>query len=157
VARLEDPLAGYVYVLDSVHLVAHRVARKALPAVAASDLALSQQQPRRPAKNTTTEPLGSKTISGVTVVGTRETTVVPAGAQGNDKPLTNTEETWYAPSLALRVSSKTTSWTGSHTIALNDLTAGDPDPALFRVPAGYKVVDEAGSFTIAIPRDPVAR
>src|SRR6202012_145932 len=36
----------------------------------------------------TRESLGSKTMVGVVVEGVRRTTVIPAGAQGNDRPIT---------------------------------------------------------------------
>jgi hypothetical protein len=48
---------------------------------------------------TTTEKLPSQTIEGVLVEGTRHTTTWPVGAQGNDRPITNTNETWMSPEL----------------------------------------------------------
>lgn len=151
-ATILDPVAGYLYEIDPVNKIAHRVPLKPYPSVSAADLNV-RADPARPAvPGTQSESLGAKTVSGVTVVGTRRTTVTPAGRIGNDRSLTSTLETWYSPSLALEVSSKTTSATRTTGRTLNDLRAGEPDPSLFRVPEGYKIVDEAGPFTIRAPR-----
>jgi hypothetical protein len=34
---------------------------------------------------------------------------------------------------------------------LTDMDRTEPDPALFQVPAGYRVVDEPGAFTVPFP------
>jgi hypothetical protein len=52
-----------------------------------------------------TESLGTKTIDGVQVTGTRSTNTIPAGAIGNDNALVITRETWYSPELQLVVES----------------------------------------------------
>ena len=52
---------------------------------------------------TTTEQLGTKTIDGVLVTGTRTTTIIPEGAQGNDRPMTTTNETWMSKELQLPI------------------------------------------------------
>ena len=45
---------------------------------------------------TTTQILASQTIEGVLVEGTRHSTTWPVGAQGNDRPITSTNETWMS-------------------------------------------------------------
>src|SRR5215831_2035915 len=45
----------------------------------------------------TREDLGKSNISGLDVVGTKETRVIRAGAIGNDRPITITKEIWYSP------------------------------------------------------------
>ena len=47
----------------------------------------------------TKEDLGHQVIEGVTVKGTRTTTVIPAGAIGNEQPITVTSEEWLSPDL----------------------------------------------------------
>jgi hypothetical protein len=43
------------------------------------------------------EQLGSRTIAGVNVVGTRTKTVIPAGTIGNSNDITIVHETWFSP------------------------------------------------------------
>ena len=151
VVRIEDPVAGYLYEVDSVNRIAHRVLLKPLPAIAAADIPLDRPV-RSGDPSKTSESLGSKTISGVTVVGTRETITYPAGSMGNDRPLGSSREYWVSPQLGLEVSSRNSDWSGTSTRTLKDLSAAEPEASLFRIPARYKIVDETGSFTISIPR-----
>jgi hypothetical protein len=51
-----------------------------------------------------TEDLGTQTIDGPLVYGTRRTTVIPAGGrEGNDRPMTTTSDNWYSKDLQLTV------------------------------------------------------
>jgi hypothetical protein len=157
VARIIDPVAGYLYELDSVQGIAHRVALKVMPAISGANLGVPFSRGADP--NTTSESLGTESISGVTVVGTKETTIQPAGSNGNDRPLTSTHESWYSPRLGLVVYSRSSSQnvTSISTRNLEDLSTAEPDPALLKVPDGYIIVDETGAFTIRIPRPKAGR
>jgi hypothetical protein len=98
---------------------------------------------------TSIEDLGSKTIDGVLVYGTRRTTVIPVGMQGNDRPITTTNETWMSKDLGLTVLSTSYSpINGTTTTKIANLSTAEPDPALFMVPADYATVDETENFTI---------
>jgi hypothetical protein len=91
-------------------------------------------------KHTTTEPLGTKTIEGIQVTGTRTTSTIPAGTIGNEKDLTTTREEWYSSELKLVVqSTQNDPRFGQTTYTLNDIQQGSPDEALFQVPADYKI------------------
>lgn len=91
-------------------------------------------------QHTTTEPLGTKTIEGIQVTGTRTTTTIPAGTIGNEKDLTNTREEWYSPELKLVVqSTQNDPRFGQTTYTLNEIQQGPPDQALFQVPTDYKI------------------
>jgi hypothetical protein len=91
-------------------------------------------------KNTTTEPLGTKTIEGIQVTGTRTTSTIPAGTIGNEKDLTTTREEWYSPELKLVVqSTQNDPRFGQTTYNLNDIRQGPPDEALFQAPTDYKI------------------
>lgn len=88
------------------------------------------------------EELGTMEIEGYTVKGTRFTTTVPAGAAGNDKPMTTTEH-WFSEELKTDLLIKDTSpWSGQHVRRLVNIHSGDPDPLLFQVPADYTVKDQ---------------
>jgi hypothetical protein len=87
------------------------------------------------------ESLGSKTISGLEVVGTRETLTIKAGAAGNDRPIVSTKEFWYSPHLQVNLEiERTDPRTGKQTFRLTDLALGDPNANVFEIPPGYKVV-----------------
>jgi hypothetical protein len=51
------------------------------------------------------EDLGTRNVEGVDCTGTRQTITIPAGAIGNEKPISIVTETWYAPSIAAVVES----------------------------------------------------
>ncbi len=90
--------------------------------------------------NTTTQSLGTKTIDGIEVTGTRSTSTIPAGAIGNEKDLTTTREEWYSPVLKLVIQSTQTDPRFGHTTySLTDIEQGPPDGALFQVPPDYEV------------------
>ena len=91
-------------------------------------------------KHTTTESLGTKTIEGIEVTGTRSTSTIPAGAIGNDEALTTTREEWYSPLLKLVIqSTQNDPRFGQTTYTLEDIQQGPPDEALFQVPPDYKI------------------
>jgi len=88
----------------------------------------------------TTESLGSKTINGVVADGTRTTRVIPAGAQGNDKPITITHETWTSADLKVVVMRVDTDpRMGTTTMQLTNISRDEPAAGLFQAPAGYTV------------------
>jgi hypothetical protein len=90
--------------------------------------------------STTTQTLGTKTIDGLEVTGTRSTSTIPAGAIGNEKDLTTTREEWYSPVLKLVIqSTQTDPRFGQTTYSLTDIEQGPPDEALFQVPPDYKI------------------
>jgi hypothetical protein len=95
------------------------------------------------------ESLGTKSIDGLTVEGTQMTHTIPAGEQGNDRPISIVTENWFSPDLREMVESATSDpRTGQSTTRLTINDRNNPDPALFQVPADYQIVDEQGPFNI---------
>ncbi len=95
------------------------------------------------------EPLGTQVMEGVEVVGSRTTTVVDTGTEGNDAPITMTNENWFAPQLGRSVLMKMSDpRNGDSTTRLTNIVLGEPDPSLFEVPADYQMVDETGPYQI---------
>jgi hypothetical protein len=87
-----------------------------------------------------TESLGTKTIEGLQVTGTRTVNTIPAGAIGNDKDIVVTRETWYSPELKLVIqSTQNDPRFGETTYSLTNIQRNEPDETLFQIPAGYKV------------------
>ncbi len=92
-----------------------------------------------------TEELGSKTMEGVTVTGTRTTHTIPAGQIGNDRPLSIVTEVWTSPELKTVVYSKRSDpRMGDQTFQLTNILRAEPDPSLFIVPSDFKILDTPG-------------
>ena len=91
-------------------------------------------------KNGKTESLGTKTIEGVSVEGTRTTFEIPAGQIGNDKPIQVFTEKWFSPELQVVVYSRHVDpIAGEHIFRLVNIKKGEPSADLFTVPAGFKI------------------
>lgn len=61
---------------------------------------------------------------------------------GNDQPLTATSETWHSQDLAINlISIRSGPMIGKQNFTITELSATEPDPALFKVPAGYEIRD----------------
>jgi hypothetical protein len=92
------------------------------------------------ARDVKSESLGTKTIEGISVTGTRDTRTIPAGTIGNDKDLVITRETWYSPDLKLVVqSTQNDPRFGETNYSLTNIQRSEPDASLFQVPVGYKL------------------
>jgi len=90
----------------------------------------------------TTEDLGSQTMEGILVNGTRTTRTIPAGQVGNEKPISVVTEVWTSPDLKTVIFSKRNDpRMGEHTFQLTNIVRAEPDPSLFTVPADFKVVE----------------
>jgi hypothetical protein len=145
---ISDPVAMYIYVVDTVDRVVHRVpaeARRprravtAAPGVGAATVAQSKQANAVQV----TEDLCSKTIEGLEVTGTRIATTTPDGRQKSNR------ETWTSAKLhldVLRVDYDSAG--GTRTTKIANLSTGEPDPSLFTISADYAIVEETGTFTI---------
>jgi hypothetical protein len=89
-----------------------------------------------------TEDLGTQTMEGVLVTGTRTTKTIPAGQIGNEKPISIVIEIWTSPELKTVVMSKRSDpRMGEQTFRLTNIVRAEPDASLFTVPADFKVID----------------
>jgi hypothetical protein len=94
----------------------------------------------RPRGDTKREDLGQQTIDGMPALGTRTTTVIPAGAIGNEQPLTIVSEQWFSPELQVLVMTRHTDPRAGETVyRLTNVVRAEPDRTLFEVPADYTV------------------
>lgn len=86
------------------------------------------------------EDLGERMMEGVKARGTRTTTVIPAGAIGNELPITVTSEEWFSPDLKVLVMTKHADpRSGETTYRLTGITRSEPSPSLFELPAGVTI------------------
>lgn len=94
------------------------------------------------AQTTTVQDLGTSSIGGLEVVGSRETRTIKAGTIGNDRDIAVSKEFWYSSQLGvnLRVKRDDPRF-GVQDFEVGDIKLGEPDAKMFEVPAGYRVID----------------
>ena len=100
--------------------------------------------PDRPRLENSTEDLGTQTIDGLEVVGTKVTTTYPIGFEGNDRAFSSTRETWCSVDLQVIVLTKIDNpESGQSLIRLTNIDRTEPDPSLFQVPPDYTITPMA--------------
>lgn len=159
--EIQDPVGGYRYMFDSNSRTVRRIPYGPLRAqvrnAAGGNVAsVIQQLPAKiiPAQSTprriaggsqpeiSNENLGSQTIEGLLVEGTRMTTTWPTGSIGNDRPVTSANERWFSRELGMEVLTKRSDLrTGDATMKLTNISRSEPDASLFQPPAGAEIVD----------------
>ena len=117
-----DPVAGVAILLDEDARVAHRMTVQPAPPI-----------PPRP--GIARQSLGTEWIEGVAAEGTR----LSSG------PLTL--ETWTSPELKLDLVTRSSN---GYTTRLINLSRTEPDPAVFQIPADYRVIDENAPFAMTV-------
>src|SRR6185436_17035421 len=154
VIRIDDPVGGQRYMLfpyeksmfvlsfvDATGAVVQPPLAPPPPTVASLQRFLKEfggDDARAPGKPVAkTRPLGMKIFDGVSAVGERHTYKVP----GQDAPIRIESEQWFSPELGVVVMNAISVWVSPKanmkvTYRLQ-ITRGEPDPALFRVPEGY--------------------
>jgi hypothetical protein len=115
-----------------------------IPVMRGTGIRPTMSIPAPPSQNDpSAEQLGSRTILGVSTVGTRTKTVIPAGTIGNNSDITIVRETWFSPELRIVMeSTQTDPRFGQTTYSITSLDQTDPDESLFQVPPGYTVQTE---------------
>ena len=88
------------------------------------------------------ENLGSRTQNGLELIGTRETQTMNPLVTGTDRPLVVVKEFWYSRQLGLNVlTTRNDPRSGKEVFTVTDIRQGEPDAALFAMPADFRVVD----------------
>lgn len=114
----------------------------AVPIVGAALMGPKEAMAANQQNRVSTEDLGSQTMEGLLVNGTRTTTTIPAGQIGNREPISIVNEVWTSPDLKTVISSKRSDpLTGEQTFQLTNVVRAEPDPSLFTVPADFKIVE----------------
>lgn len=145
IVEIEDPVANCRYVLDVSNLVAHRTVAPPpqLPRAKSfrSRTVSGAEQPNG------SQSLGSQMIEGVLAEGQLTRTIHTDG-EGQESVWTS--EVWRSPELKEIVLNRLLRPGSEQTTRLTQVKLGEPDPALFQVPPGYKIVDETGPFTLTV-------
>ena len=171
IVEIRDPVSGFRYILDVQNRIAHRfsppqeIANDAVPPPTTATTVSAGAAPSATPKISTvvpaqenrlqvsTESLGSQVIEGVYAEGKKTTRIIPVGVMGNDRPLVSVFESWSSPDLKIDVLFKNSDpRMGESTMHLRNIERSEPNPALFRVPPEYKMVDETGEFEIRYTR-----
>lgn len=168
IIMIDDPVAGTKFIVDDNFQTARKVLRthkhkgghpaKRVEKIRAEAGSFAIATPAMgavfagapdPTEEQKTEDLGEKTIEGVLVKGTRLTRIIPAGAIGNEKPITTFTEVWRSAELGIdMLKIHNDPWSGEVTTKVTNIARGEPDGALFSPPADYKVMDgKHGDFT----------
>ena len=111
----------------------------------------SQQPALSP--DTTESSLGTESLEGVELQGTRKTHTIPAELSGTGKPIQVIDEYWYSPALSIyMIIRHNDPRTGEQIVAVTHVQRGEPDAAELTVPSDFKIVDETPPTVEAVPR-----
>ncbi len=100
----------------------------------------------------TTETLAGRLVEGVWTQGTRRTTIIEAGAIGNERPISIVSEEWFSPELQVLVATEHSDpRAGTSTYRLANIQRTEPDRSFFEVPVDY-TIRESGVGRIERPR-----
>ncbi len=152
---IRDYVAGREYLLDIANRTAHRMSfdpsapRGNCPEVVPE----SRFAPASVTPGSVRRSLGSRTIETDLSDGTLLTTTVPAGAEGNGRPIVITTETWTSRELNMRIlSTRNDPRDGVTVTRLTHILHREPVSELFKLRAEYVVIDETKPFSIEIKR-----
>jgi hypothetical protein len=146
-----DPVDHVQYMLDVNRHSARRIVQSVLTPPVPQQFPVPPIFPTQPKPGpkmeTATEHLDSQIIEGVLVEGTRTTTTLPVGIDGNDRPIVTVNEIWVSRELHTVVLTKRTDPRFGDTLErLSGIDRSEPDPAIFRVPADYSIEDVPSPF-----------
>jgi hypothetical protein len=148
---ISDPVTGKEYTLntrDKTVSVEKRIDIEALlreagnrePAKQSNEKPTGNSEAQR-SRQVVHEDLGERTLEGFTVKGERLTATIPARTVGNARALQLSLETWYSPELHVFLHRKRIDPRfGEIDYRLTSIQRVEPDPALFKIPTGYRYV-----------------
>jgi len=142
IAFIRDPAAGKDYTIYIMNEDKKTVIAFSHPAGASEPgrRLMKQKMNSGENPNVQTVSLGTKTMDGLTVQGTRRIRTIPVGQIGNDKPIVITRDEWYSPDLQMVISStRSDPRFGTTTYQLANINRADPPQSLFMVPPDYTV------------------
>jgi hypothetical protein len=98
------------------------------------------------------EALAPRIVEGVRLEGRRITTTIPAGAIGNEWPITSSSEEWTSPELQVLVlTDRKDPRNGDSTYRLTHIVRDEPAASLFQVPSDY-TIKETRARKFVMPR-----
>jgi len=95
------------------------------------------------AQSRSTQDLGTETVAGLLLHGTRKLRRVPATLSGTGHEITITDDYWYSDDLKVYlVLRHNDPRTGEQIVGIIKVNRQEPDPSTFPIPPAYKIVDE---------------
>lgn len=138
--HIYDPETRISVFLDPTTHIARQTT---LPAPEADPDAKAARDTRANSPLIQEEDLGSQTVDNLAVHGLRKFRTIPPKANGTGKAIVVVDEYWYSEELHLNMIVKHNDpRTGQQVVTITQVDRAEPDPAIFEVPSGYKVVDE---------------
>jgi hypothetical protein len=87
--------------------------------------------------------LGTETVAGLLLHGTRKLRIVPAALSGTGREVTITDDYWYSDDLKIYLVLKHHDpRTGEQIVGITKVDRGEPAASIFQIPSSYKIVDE---------------
>lgn len=148
--QIIDPVAGFMYVLQWQTRVARRskLRPQAMNSAADAQSRNSRGGPSgsAPAQKARLRPLienlGTQQMEGLAVVGVRTTRTIPADSEGNDARITTVSDVWTSPELGVSILHKVSDPRAGEIVSrMTNVQRLEPDPALFRLAADYRIED----------------
>lgn len=148
-----DPVAGKSYDLSprtrtaSIHDITLPKARVAAPSEGSGQtLAVATAADSAPAVvpkvERRSEDLGTRTDSGLTLIGSRSRSTYPVGSIGNDREIVVTRTNWTSQELGIEMLVETHDpRVGNTTTQVTLLSRDEPDASLFVVPPDYTIIE----------------
>ena len=143
---ITDPVSGNRYMLNPQNKTAHQMPfpppmrARVSEGEASGGEAPSWVSSKANEENVSTEQLGTKTILGLSAVGTRVIRTIAAGQIGNAKPIEVVTERWFSTDLQIPLmTTHKDPMMGTMTSKVTNVSRGEPDASLFQIPSDYKV------------------
>jgi hypothetical protein len=138
---IDDPTLGSHFVLDVENKTVRKV-RNPQPPPGGGRPPGDIDDQRGEFADGKVESLGKKSIEGIEAEGTRATVTIPVGEIGNDRVIEIVSERWFSPELQVVLQSKHSDPRMGDTIyRLTNIKRTEPDAALFKIPADYKMLE----------------
>lgn len=129
-----------------------RVTTLPAPPRPAADQRAPNQQPALP-PDTTQTALGTESLDGVELEGTRKTRTIPAEISGTGQPVQVIDEYWYSPALSIyMIIRHNDPRTGEQLVAVTHVQRTQPPATDLTVPSDFKIVDETPPALVQAPR-----
>jgi hypothetical protein len=153
-----DPVSGNRYMLNPRNKTAHQMSFP--PPMRARVSGGDGEDPswissKANQENVSTEQLGTKTILGLSAMGTRVTRTIAAGEIGNAKPIEVVTERWFSTDLQIPLmTTHKDPLIGTMTSKVTNVSRGEPDASLFQIPSDYKLETGKGRNSFYMRTNP---
>ncbi len=103
---------------------------------------LPQHRPQvpLPGNGWAVERLGSRVVDGIPAEGFRFTRTIPADVARDGLADTTVDEEWVTNELGVVLEQTSKNRRGTTTKTVSEFKQGEPDPALFMIPTGYRLI-----------------